>query len=252
MKDKYEFGLFLRFSAATVCAAAIFASVLVVCSSPLLRENRDSAAHLADLISKEEYTLPVLVIDPGHGGEDGGAVCGGVCEKDVNLSVALYFAALCRAAGLEYRLTRSGDFMLCDGGKPSKKMQDLTNRLKLTEDADCIFVSIHQNKFPQSSCRGAQVYYSANDARSAKLAAALQKSVKENLQPYNERQIKKAGSEIFVLDRAAVPAVLVECGFLSNKEDLELLLSKDYRKKLACALFSAVMEYFSVTNETQG
>ena len=201
--------------------------------------------------------LPVIVIDPGHGGEDGGAVApDGTNEKDINLGIAKQLDTICRYSGIKTIMTRKSDIAIYDVGKDtlrSKKVSDMKNRLKIfNQDKNSIAVSIHQNKFPQSSCRGAQVYYSANDARSAKLAAAIQKSVKENLQPYNERQIKKAGSEIFVLDRAAVPAVLVECGFLSNKEDLELLLSKDYRKKLACALFSAVMEYFSVTNETQG
>lgn len=250
MKDRSELGLFLRYAAFTVCFAVIFVSVLVVCSSPLLRENKETAAYLADAERKDEPRLPVIVIDPGHGGEDGGASSDGVCEKDINLGIALDLAALCRAAGLEYRLTRSEDVMLYDTDKPSRKMQDLANRLKLTEDCDCIFISIHQNKFPQPSCRGAQVYYSGNDENSKKLALAIQTAVCENLQSENTRQIKKAGSEIFVLDRAEVPAVLVECGFLSNKDDLSLLLSKDYRKKLACVLYSAILCYLAQTNQT--
>ncbi len=250
MNEKFQFGLFFRFAAFTVCFAVIYVSVLVVCSSPVLRENMQTSARLADAERKDPPSLPVVVIDPGHGGEDGGASSGGVCEKDINLSIALHLAALCRASGIGCRLTRSEDVMLYGDGKPSRKMQDLTNRLKLTEDCDCVFISIHQNKFPQSGCRGAQVYYSGNNANSEKLALAIQNAVRENLQNGNTRQIKKAGSEIFVLDRAAVPAVLVECGFLSNEEERALLLSKDYRKEFSCVLFSAILDYLLQTNQT--
>ncbi len=253
MQDRFQVGLFLKLTACFVSFAVIFASVLVICSSPLLRENRGAAAYLADAAMTEKKTLPVIVIDPGHGGEDGGACSdGGICEKDINLSIALYLAEICRASGLEYRLTRSEDVMLYTDGKPTRKMQDLSNRLKLTEDGDCVFISIHQNKFPQSSCRGAQVYYSPNDPDSEKLAAAIQNGVKNALQPDNARNIKKAGSEIYLLDRAQVPAVLVECGFLSNKNDLDLLTAKDYRKKLACVIYAAILGYLSDNNETEG
>ena len=253
MQDRFQVGLFLKLAACFVSFAVIFTSVLIICSSPLLQENRDTAAYLADAVHTEPKGLPVIVIDPGHGGEDGGATSdSGICEKDINLSIALYLSEICRASGLEYRLTRSEDVMLYEDGKPSRKMQDLSNRLKLTEGGNCIFISIHQNKFPQSSCRGTQVYYSPNDPDSEKLALSIQHGVRDALQPYNTRNIKKAGSEIFVLDRAQVPAVLVECGFLSNKNDLDLLMSKDYRKKLACVLYAAILGCLSDDYETEG
>lgn len=253
MNDRFQVGLFLKLAACFLSFAVIFTSVIVICRSPLLYESRESAAEIADAVTVKDGSLPVIVIDPGHGGEDGGACSdSGVCEKDINLSIALYLAGLCRAAGLEYRLTRTEDVMLYEDGKSSRKMQDLSNRLKFTEDGNCIFISIHQNKFPQRSCRGTQVYYSQNDGNSVKLALTIQSCVRENLQPDNTRSVKKAGSEIYVLDRANVPAVLVECGFLSNGEELELLLSKDYRKKLACALYSAILGYLSETYETEG
>ena len=253
MQDRFQVGLFLKLTACFVSFAVVFASVLVICSSPLLRETRDTAAYLADAALTAPESLPVIVIDPGHGGEDGGACSdGGICEKDINLSIALYLYEICRASGLECRLTRSEDVMLYTDGKPTRKMQDLANRLKCTEGGDCIFVSIHQNKFPQSSCRGSQVYYSPNVADSEKLASAIQNGIKAALQPENTRNIKKAGSEIYVLDRASVPAVLVECGFLSNKDDLDLLTAKDYRKKLACVIYAAILGYLSDTNETEG
>ena len=130
-----------------------------------------------------------------------------------------------------------------DGSSAAKKLADLRARVKMTDGRDCVFISVHQNKFPQAECSGTQVYYSGNDARSARLAEKIRSVCAGYLQPGNVRQTKRAGSEIYVLDRCRCPAVLVECGFLSNPAELEKLKTEEYRKKLAAVIFASFTEY---------
>ncbi len=246
MKKISENSIFFGSYSFFLSLAAIIAAAAVVVSSPVLRMSKEDAARLADSTADGCKSYPRIIIDAGHGGEDGGAVApDGTCEKDINLNVAKYACALLQSLGFECTLTRDDDVMLSDGEGSGKKMRDLKNRVALTEESDCIFVSIHQNKFPQQSCSGAQVYYSKNDIRSEKLASVLQDGIREYLQKQNTRQIKRAGSEIFVLDRCAVPAVLVECGFLSNPAELELLKTEEYQKKLGCTIALSVVDFLS-------
>lgn len=190
-----------------------------------------------------------VVIDAGHGGEDGGCVSAdGVLEKDINLEVAKKVAELLNSMGYNTVMTRSEDNMLYDmygdNYEGRKKTYDLKNRLKFTRENEAdILVSIHMNKFPQSQYHGLQVYYSDNHADSAELAQSIQSFCRLYLQPDNQREVKKAGSNIFLLDRAEMPAVLVECGFLSNAEETEKLCDNEYRKKLSFMLSMAIVSY---------
>lgn len=199
----------------------------------------------------ETKRAPVWVIDPGHGGEDGGASdkSGSLLEKDLNLAVAGKFAAIARLFGHDVRLTREDDRLLYDiyndlteyTGK--KKTYDLRNRLRMSEELGAtVFIGIHMNKFPKEQYKGLQVYYSPNDPLSADYAAFVQSYVKTVLQPDNTRAIKKATSSIFILHRIHCPAVLVECGFLSNAEDCVSLAAPDYQTALAATLFTAIAE----------
>ena len=126
--------------------------------------------------------------------------------------------------------------------KTSRKMDDLQGRLQiLSEHPDAVLVSLHMNKFPQASAHGAQVYYSPNHAQSEELARCVQEAVRDNLQPENKRAVKEAGSNIFLLYRAKNPAILIECGFLSNPEEAEKLDDPQYRQSLACVLCAAIL-----------
>ena len=233
--------------------AAVIAAVAVIVSSPVLRMTKDQTARLADSEAPSAEKYPRIIIDAGHGGEDGGAVApDGTCEKDINLNIAKYTYEYLTSLGFDCVLSRDDDVMLSDGEGSTKKMRDLKNRVALTEDGDCIFVSIHQNKFPQDTCSGAQVYYSKNDPKSADLARTAQEYLRRYLQPQNTRQIKPAGSEIFVLDRCAVPAVLIECGFLSNPAELLQLKTDEYQKKLGCVIALSVTDFLSCNSEAQG
>lgn len=188
-----------------------------------------------------------IIIDPGHGGIDGGAVADdGTLEKELNLALSLEIERVLISLGAKTKMTRSTDTMLSSADSDHKKRDDLESRAKMANNSEnCIFVSIHMNKFPVPKYSGLQVYYSGNDKDSEKLAAAIQSSAKTYLQPSNERQIKLSGSSIYLLQNISRPAVLVECGFLSNKDELELLKNEDYRKKLALVIASSVIEFIS-------
>jgi len=184
----------------------------------------------------------VIVIDPGHGGIDGGAVASdGTLEKDLNLAIAKDVAQILKYNGFRVILTRETDTMLGSGEAGKLKRADLNERLKIADAEGNVLVSIHMNKYPDSRPKGLQVYYSKNNADSQPLAEYIQSTVVATLQPQNKRKVKAAGSEIFILNKATVPAVLIECGFLSNEEELSLLKSEDYQRQLSSVIAAAIM-----------
>lgn len=200
--------------------------------------------------SNDAGTRYVIVIDAGHGGADGGAVgSGGVLEKDLNLSVAKKLSALCEAAGVRHIMTREDDRMLVDDSvKSRRKMLDLKNRVSVAGNAAGdgvvpLFVSIHMNYFPSGGYSGLQVWYSVNDPRGQLLAESIQGIARDYIDPSNSRRIKAADQSIYVLDRAKVPAVLVECGFLSNPEEQGKLCTDEYRTEIAMAIFAGIAAF---------
>ena len=219
-----------------------------------------SSAFWGYLESRKSSTpLPVFdetkhvrfVIDPGHGGEDAGAVAtDGTLEKDLNLQVSTLLTTVLELNGCHVTLTREDDRLLYDhygdltDYKGQKKIYDLKNRLKIAEEREnSIYVGIHMNKFPSEKYSGLQIYYSTQNDLSYSLATDIRNAVASSLQPYNNRQIKPSHSSIYVLDNAKIPAILIECGFLSNGEELELLKNQDYQKKLCITLFSALVKH---------
>ncbi len=186
-----------------------------------------------------------VILDAGHGGFDGGAVSvTGTAEKTLNLDTTLTLAALLRAQGYRVILTRETDVELTHEAGGSRKMQDLKGRLTIAEENQgAPLISIHMNKFPQSRYHGLQVYYSVNDKSSQALADAIQASVKSGLQPDNGRSVKPATSAIFLLHKTASPAVLVECGFLSNEEEARRLEDPQYRASLCLLIGTAYAKW---------
>ena len=169
-------------------------------------------------------STPYIVIDAGHGGEDGGAIgINGGYEKDVNLAVALILRDILTEKGLNVIMTRSEDILLYDKDSDyegHKKEQDLLNRRKIAETyEDPIFISIHMNSFPIEKYNGLQVYYSKNTPSSMELANKIQTNARQHLQIPNKRTTKPSDG-IYLLDRLKCTAVLVECGFLSNPEEV--------------------------------
>ena len=195
-----------------------------------------------------EENNKVIVIDPGHGGIDGGAKSeNGVIEKDINLSISLKTKAALESKGYKVIMTRSEDVGLYTEGKKvrEKKIEDLGNRVKIKKENKCdAFISIHQNMFPQKNCKGAQVW-SANNEPSQKLGKIIQQKFKEEVDQNDKREAKVAKKEYKISnDGYEGASVIVECGFLSNPEECELLGKEDYQNKIANTLANAIDEYF--------
>lgn len=192
-------------------------------------------------------SLPTIIIDAGHGGEDGGAEVDGVLEKDINLHIADKLADILRLTGYPVTEIRDADISVYDDDADTlreKKVSDLKNRVEtFNESGNNIVVSIHQNKFDNSAYSGTQVFYSTNHADSAVLAEAIRQSVVSLLQKDNTRELKPAGNDIYILDNAEVPAVIVECGFLSNPEERAKLLDENYQSEMAYSIAMGVLEY---------
>ncbi len=199
--------------------------------------------------NKTENAIPVIVIDCGHGGEDGGAVSqNGILEKDINLEIGLILEKLFLQGGFKVRMIRRGDISIYDETAESlreKKVSDLHNRAKIcNSDSNNIYISIHQNKFEDSKYYGTQVFYSGNNPKSKDLAEYIKAAVKGLLQYDNERNCKEATKDIYVLYNAQVPAVIVECGFLSNYAEVQKLSTDEYRKQLAYSIYAGFLEYY--------
>lgn len=198
--------------------------------------------------SSSVKTLPTVIVDAGHGGEDGGAVAvDNTNEKDYNLEIALKLEQILKLNGFRVIMTRTTDTMTCDDGLNtirSRKVSDIKNRFKIIEEnPDAVFVSIHQNKFPDASQHGTQVFYAGNNPQSKVLADMIQQTVVNGLQPENKRVTKKSGKEIYVLYHANSTAVLVECGFISNYSDLQKLKSDDYKTQMAMLIADGIIKY---------
>lgn len=193
-------------------------------------------------------THPTVIIDAGHGGFDGGAVAeDGTIEKNINLNISLTISKLLKQSGFCVIMTRQADVSTDDNEAPENafdKRNDLKNRLQLMKDyPDAVFVSIHLNKFTTSSAFGSQVFYSDNDKAKA-LGDYIQHSIVGLIQHDNMRVNKKATSSTYLLHNATIPAVLVECGFLSNKEELEKLKDTKYQSQMAFSVYCGILEYY--------
>lgn len=193
------------------------------------------------------HTFDTIVIDAGHGGEDSGAVAENkILEKDINLDIALKLKDMLVSSGFKILMTRVGDVSIYDKGKNKnlrqKKASDMKNRLKLINSAPGnVLISIHQNKFPEKKYSGTQVFFSKNNEWSEILAKSIQLSVKSLLQPENDREVKPAAKNIYILHNSNVPAVIVECGFMSNEEELDKLTQEDYRLKMAFSIYCGIL-----------
>lgn len=194
--------------------------------------------------------VKTVIIDPGHGGFDGGAVAAdGTIEKDINLEISLNLSQMLKSAGYNVILTRETDASTEDDETEKialRKKSDLKNRLDLMKNnPDAVFVSIHLNKFTTSAARGSQVFYNGKIEKSKILGDSIQNSIKAMLQPENTRVNKQATSSTYLLYNATIPAVLVECGFLSNKVELEMLKKEEYQKKIAFCCMCGINDYFN-------
>lgn len=192
-------------------------------------------------------TSNVFIIDAGHGGEDPGAVgVNGVYEKNLNMDIALQVGELLTERGYAVIYTRTEDKLLYteeENIRGLRKISDLKNRCKIAaEYPNATFISIHMNSFGSPKYSGLQVYYSENNEESRLLADKVQRSVKNELQNENNRVIKN-GHGMFVLENIENPAILIECGFLTNENECEKLSEKEYQKELSLSIVCGIIEY---------
>ena len=184
---------------------------------------------------------PVVVIDAGHGGVDGGAVAAdGTVESGINLEIARRVDALMRFTGQKTQMTRTEDISIYSEGSDSireKKVSDLHNRVALVNGMSCaVLISIHQNSLPSSpSVHGAQVFYNAA-AGGDVVAKSIQASLNDSVNRDNPKTAKQGGANIYLLKETTAPAVIVECGFLSNRGETDLLKDPSYQLKLAVSV----------------
>jgi len=190
------------------------------------------------------YALPlsrkVVVIDAGHGGFDPGMVSGKVEEKHINLGIAQKLQTFLEQGGATVIITRLDDSSL---GKGKSSDMNARKLIANTSHAD-IFVSIHQNAYSSSNVKGAQVFYFNESDNSEKLAKLVQARLKEFVDPANKFS-HKANSNYYVLKQTMMPAVLVECGFLTNSSERKKLTSEEYQEKVAWGIYLGIVDYFT-------
>ncbi|MCD7829959.1 MAG: N-acetylmuramoyl-L-alanine amidase [Clostridiales bacterium] len=191
------------------------------------------------------FPRQTLVIDAGHGGEDGGAVAlSGTAESVINLAIALKMDQLCGLYGVQTLLVRTEDVSLADEDAATlreKKHTDLLNRVELIENTEnAVLLSIHQNNYTSADSHGAQVFYRA-DAESQQWAAQLQELLRQSLDPENTRQAAEIPDTVYLMNHVSCRAVLVECGFLSNSEENALLESDGYQTRVAAVLTASYL-----------
>lgn len=187
-----------------------------------------------------------VVIDPGHGGEDGGAVSAdGVAESGINLEVARRLDAVLTLCGQRTLLLRDEDISLHDEGVTTireKKVSDIHNRVKLVNAQQAPrLISIHQNHFSSAKYHGAQVFYGGGPLGQP-WAEQTQTTLREALEPDNHREAKPIGHDVYLMNHITCPAILVECGFLSNREECQKLTDPAYQTKLALAIGGAYLQ----------
>lgn len=203
----------------------------------------------------ETVALPVsnktIVIDAGHGVPDEGAESSkGTTEAETNLKIALKLQNLLEQSGTTVILTRSDENAIYDLDSKTlreKKISDIHNRVKIGNESSAdLFVSIHLNKIPQQQYYGWQCFYKSGDEKSTKLAKLIQGNLNEAIQKENKRVAMKI-ENIYIVKHVEIPISIVECGFLSNPEEEQQLLSDEYQDRLAWGIYNGIIDYFYET-----
>ncbi len=224
----------------------LIVSVIVICIAA--RDVKEDIEADFDTEPPSSMSEKIILVDPGHGGFDAGASKGETLEKDINLSVALKLKEEILKRGGKAIMTREEDVSTADEKRKdgsTKKASDLKNRKAMINECD-IAVSIHMNKFEQPKYWGAQVFYADKSPESKVLGETIQGALKEYLKDGNERVAKKSDGSIFLLKNVPKPTVIVECGFLSNAEELKKLENEDYQRKIAEGICIGIEKYFNI------
>lgn len=219
--------------------------LILCCTSAIIYVNHKIAANTFSFQKENK----LIIIDPGHGGIDGGAVSKrGTIEKDINLQISKKIKTALTNLGYQVVMIREDDTGLYEdnGSIRNKKIQDLNNRIKVINTSGAnILISIHMNMFPESKYYGAQVWYS-DKYESRVLAHIIQEGLKKDINNGNYRLEKAAKNSYKILRESEIVSVLVECGFLSNYNEEQLLLNEEYQNKIAISIAGSVNEFYKL------
>ncbi len=223
-------------------------ALLILTAAAIAGMLQGKDAHLLRTVFAPHNYQNILVLDAGHGGIDGGATAAdGTAEQSINLAIVKKCEAYAGLFGIQTLLTREDENSIDYDPSQSiraNKVADIRARERITgQTPNPMFLSVHLNKFSDSSYTGAQVFWSKNNPEGTLWAQQLQTALTQGLHPARERQAKQAGDNIYLMKTLTCPAVIVECGFLSNAEEAKLLTQDDYQKRLALCMISGCLEY---------
>ena len=233
----------------------IFMSLILLMSVTLIACNMNKVVENRESTVKTKEKDYIVVIDPGHGGEDPGKVgINNAKEKEVNLAIALQLRDILQKKGINVVMTRDTDTSLKENGRFSK-IGDLNGRCNIinkTYDNNnkCVLISVHQNSFTGQSVHGAQVFYYQKSPQSMKLAKIMQEKFNKDINTEKAKN-EKPNDSYYMLINSKCPGIIVECGFLSNPEEADKLINSDYQKQLGDILCRGIMDYFSEMTETK-
>lgn len=229
----------------SLLAFALLSTITFVSLSILIYHLFVLGEGIFDATTKKSSDGPRIVIDAGHGGEDPGKVgINNALEKDINLAIALELKSTLENKGFSVYLTREDDTAL------SSKKEDMTARMDLIKEVMPVFiVSIHQNSFTDESVCGPQVFYYSGSTEGKEFALVMQEELNNYLTPVKPRTAM-ANDNYYLLKEAPTPIIIVECGFLSNTAEADLLITETYQEKVARAIYFGIMSYYETENES--
>ena len=236
----------------------IFSVVLLLLIYTFTKPSDDnsSSTEKPSITEDSEKETPskntVIVLDAGHGGFDPGKVgVNGALEKDINLSIVKKLKTLLEEEGFTIYLTREKDTLLGPANSTSKKKDDMIARINMITELNPFFtISIHQNSFTDANSSGPQVFYYKDSEESATMAQVLQDVLNTQLSPAKSRA-PQANANYYLLTRIPTPTVIVECGFLSNPNEAELLTQDEYQSRVANAIFLGILSYYEASTSNQ-
>ena len=238
----------------------IFSVVLLLLLYTFLKpadQTPSSTEQLSSTENSSEENLPkknypLIVLDAGHGGFDPGKVgINGALEKDINLSIVKKLKTLLEEEGFTVSLTREKDTLLAPANSSAKKKDDMIARIEMITKLNPFFtISIHQNSFTNSSASGPQVFYYRDSEESATMAQVIQDVLNIQLEP-SKKRAPQANTNYYLLTRTPTPTVIVECGFLSNPVEADLLTQDEYQSRVANAIFMGILSYYEASTSNQ-
>lgn len=233
----------------SIILALFFCTVLS--TSEILKTTSSISITSENSISQNLFSpsSPTIIIDAGHGGRDPGKVGSlGTLEKDINLHISFILKDILEAQGIHVIMTRDTDKDLSKT-TANFKISDMKERVALIQESNAaLVISIHQNSYTTPEVYGAQCFYHTNSAEGEQLAAIIQNQIITSTNQTKIREIK-SNDDYYLLKHSPVPTVIVECGFLSNPEEEQLLLTEDYKHKMAWAIHLGILQYFNLTDK---